>query len=101
MNSILFFDDLSKPFGYRLREAWLVQFPRRAGLIFYFCQEDEEYERLLMAGPEAGRFLVITDAAKMTVRSRSDDAGINLTLSFAPTEISGDGPAGILCGSNR
>ena len=52
-----FFDDVSNPLGYRLREAWLVQFPRRAGLIFYFCQEDEEYERLLMAGPESGHFL--------------------------------------------
>jgi hypothetical protein len=84
VSSILFFDDVSKPLGYRLREAWLVQFPRRAGLIFYFCQEDEEYERLLMAGPESGHFLVITDPGKMTVRSRSDDDRDQSYLVFCP-----------------
>jgi hypothetical protein len=84
VNSILFFDDLTKPLGHRLREAWLVQFPQRPGLIFYFCEEDEEYEHLLMAGPTAGRFLVITDPAKMTVRSRCADARDQSYLVFCP-----------------
>lgn len=84
MNSILFVDDHSKPLGYRLREAWLMQFPRRAGLIFYFCQEYEEYERLLVAGPEASRRVVITDAAKITVRSRCVDAVDKSYLVFCP-----------------
>jgi hypothetical protein len=84
VNGILFLDDQSKPLGYRLREAWLMQFPRRAGLIFYFCQEDEEYERLLVAGDAAGRFVVITDAGKITVRSRCADAPDQSYLVFCP-----------------
>jgi hypothetical protein len=84
VNSTLFLDDHSKSLGYRLREAWLMQFPRRAGLIFYFCQEDEEYERLLVAGDAAGRFVVITDAWKMTVHSRCSDARDHSYLVFCP-----------------
>jgi hypothetical protein len=84
VNSILFLDDQSKPLGYRLREAWLMQFPQRSGLIFYFCQEDEEYERLLVAGPEAGRFAVITDAGKITVRTRCADEPDQFYLVFCP-----------------
>jgi hypothetical protein len=74
MNSILFLDDRSLPLGTRLRQAWLLQFPRQAGLIFYFCQEDEEYERLLMAGATAGRFRVVTDPESMTTINRCDAA---------------------------
>jgi hypothetical protein len=84
VNSILFLDDPSKPLGYRLREAWLMQFPQRSGLIFYFCKEDEEYERLLMAGPAAGRFAVVTDAEKMMVLSRSAAARNQAYLVFCP-----------------
>ena len=61
-----------------------MQFPQRSGLIFYFCQEDEEYERLQVAGPTAGRFAVITDAEKMMVRSRVADAGNQAYLVFCP-----------------
>jgi hypothetical protein len=84
VKSILFLDDHSKPLGYRLREAWLMQFPRRPGLIFYFCQEDEEYERLLVAGPECGRFVVITDAGKITVRTRCAAEPDQSYLVFCP-----------------
>ena len=74
MNSILFLDDLSLPLGTRLRQVWLLQFPKRAGLIFYFCQQDEEYERLVMAGPSGGRFRVVTDPAEITTRKRLSHA---------------------------
>jgi hypothetical protein len=84
VNSILFLDDQSKPLGYRLREAWLVQFPRRSGLIFYFCQEDEEFERLLMAGPSASRFFVVTEPEKMMLRIRCTDARDQSYLVFCP-----------------
>lgn len=61
-----------------------MQFPRRSGLIFYFCQEDEEFERLLMAGPSAGRFFVVTDPEKMMIRSRCADARDQAYLVFCP-----------------
>ena len=84
MNSILFLDDHSQPLGTRLRHAWLLQFPQRPGLIFYFCQEDEEYQRLLMAGPSAGRFCVVTDPAKLTMAKRFDAARDQSYLVFCP-----------------
>jgi hypothetical protein len=84
MNSILFLDDLSLPLGTRLRQVWLLQFPKRAGLIFYFCQQDEEYERLVMAGPSAGRFRVVTDPAEITTRKRLSHARDQAYLVFCP-----------------
>jgi hypothetical protein len=84
MNSILFLDDLTQPLGTRLRHAWLLQFPQRAGLIFYFCREDEEYQRLLMGGPSAGRFCVVTDPGNMTMAKRFDAARDQSYLVFCP-----------------
>jgi hypothetical protein len=84
MQTILFLDDHSQPLGTRLREAWLLQFPRRPGLIFYFCQEDEEYQRLVMAGLSSADCKVVTDAASLTPIARGDDLPTERYLVFCP-----------------